>query len=56
MSTTNFAVSAGQADRLQADPKYRDQLHQFPASHTRFIVVNHRRPACAIPACARRSG
>jgi oligopeptide transport system substrate-binding protein len=49
VSTTNFAVSAGQADRLQADPKYRDQLHQFPASHTRFIVVNHRRPALRDP-------
>src|SRR3712207_8966911 len=28
---------------------FRSELHPFAASHTRFIVVNHRRPALRDP-------
>ncbi len=44
MSTTNYRLPPAHVDRLRNDPKYRNELHQFAASDTRFITVNHRRP------------
>ncbi|HEY7067947.1 MAG TPA: peptide ABC transporter substrate-binding protein [Chloroflexota bacterium] len=44
MTTTNVRLPPSQVDRLHDDPKYKNELRQFPASDTRFIVVNHRRP------------
>ncbi|HLH22841.1 MAG TPA: peptide ABC transporter substrate-binding protein [Chloroflexota bacterium] len=49
MSTTNYRLPPAQVDRLRNDPQYKDQLHLFPASDTRFIVVNARRPALRDP-------
>ena len=45
MNSTNIGVSPAYAERLRADAKTQSEIHRFPASHTRFIVVNHRKPA-----------
>lgn len=45
ITTTNLPLPAAQVDRFRNDPKYQNELRRFPASGTRFITVNHRRPA-----------
>jgi len=43
-TTTNLPLPPAQADRLRNDPHYQNEVRRFPASATRFITVNHRRP------------
>ncbi len=45
LATTTYPLPPAQAERFRNDPKLRNELHRFNASGTRFIVVNHRRPA-----------
>ena len=45
ITTTSFSVPPAQIERFRNDAKYKSELTQYGASATRFIVVNHRRPA-----------
>jgi oligopeptide transport system substrate-binding protein len=49
LGTTNYRMPPAAVDRFQNDPKLKNELHQFAASDTRFITVNHRRPALKDP-------
>jgi oligopeptide transport system substrate-binding protein len=49
LGTSNYPLPPAQAERFRSDPKLKTELHQFPASGTRFITVNHRRPQLRDP-------
>jgi len=49
LGTTNYRLPPAAVERFQNDPKLKSELHQFAASDTRFITINHRRPALKDP-------
>src|SRR5262249_48286851 len=49
LGTTNYRLPPAQVDRFRNDPKLKGELHEFAASDTRFITVNHRRPGLRDP-------
>jgi oligopeptide transport system substrate-binding protein len=49
LSTTNYRLPPAQVERLRNDSKLKNELHQFAASDTRFITINHRRPELRDP-------
>jgi oligopeptide transport system substrate-binding protein len=44
LGTTSYALPPAAVDRFRSTPRLKDELQQFAASRSIFVVLNHRRP------------